>query len=170
MLGVSLSRKPLETAHCSCVTAVCLGSCPKPWGQKLSDFNISGNAITLSEYKVCSLAVTGLRNLENEIGKAFSYWYFPGTDTMLLAWCHKQTLQETSICSQLSKLPETSGALSDPQMPWFGSQWQAAEKNCISIMPNFISLCSCLNISCLIMYIFLTISIISQQIFTLTHA
>lgn len=121
MSGMSLSRKPPETARCSCVTAVCLGWCPKPRGQKLSDFNVPGSAIILSEYKVCSLAVIGLWNLENEIGKAFSYWYFPGTDAMPPAWRRKQTPQETPICSQLSKLPETSGALSDPQMPWFGS-------------------------------------------------
>lgn len=36
-----IKHEPQETAYCSCVIAVCLGWCPKPWGQKLSDFNFS---------------------------------------------------------------------------------------------------------------------------------
>lgn len=108
-----IKQEAPETAHCSCVAAVCLGWCPKPRGQKLSDFSVSGSGTILSEYNVCSLAVIGLWNLENETGKAFRSGYFPGTHTMPPAWRRKQTPQETPVCSQLSKLPETSRALSD---------------------------------------------------------
>lgn len=77
MFGISLSTKPRETVYFSSVIAVCLGWCPKPWGQKLSDFNFSGSAIIFSEYSACSLTAMQLWNLENEVGKAFCVGIFP---------------------------------------------------------------------------------------------
>lgn len=123
-----IKQEAPETAHCSCVAAVCLGWCPKPRGQKLSDFSVSGSGTILSEYNVCSLAVIGLWNLENETGKAFRSGYFPGTHTMPPACAASRRLRKPPFAANFPNCQKPVGLCQTSQMPWFGSQWQAADE------------------------------------------